>query len=309
MKINWKIVGGFGAHIKSNRTELVIQHKGTITEIPIEDLSHFLVIGGHNIQSSALTTLIKQGVFISFCESDGEPIGYITPYEYTAFDEIRRLQESALTYSYALECAQGSIQSRILAIEKYASVHGDTILFSGEMDILSGYSQEINNMVRIEEIRRIEQLVRDMYYEIISRIIDPVYHFRRRTGGPSQDPVNAVLSFGYGMLSSACTKAIIGGHLHPSKGFLSRGKNSLVNDLVNCWKTKMIDEKAIELIQSGLLKRDTYEIGKTRCILHDKVIEKLIQAFLESVLLDVIDSQIDILVQSLNNEVPFRIIR
>ena len=172
MNINWKTIGGFGAHIKSTRDEIIVHQKGSVTEIPIQDLSHLLIMGGHNLQTSVITTLIRQGVFISFCESDGEPVGYIAPYDYSGYHEIQKLQSSALPYSYALACATGSIESRILAIESYAQQSDKQILFSGELEILSGYSDEIRNMVRIEEIRRIDHLVGDMYYEFLSRLIE-----------------------------------------------------------------------------------------------------------------------------------------
>ena len=87
MTIPWKVVGGYGAHIKSNRTEIIIQHKGKVSEIPIGDLSHFLLIGGHTIQTSTISWLVKVGAFTSFCESGGEPLGYISPYFYTLFKE------------------------------------------------------------------------------------------------------------------------------------------------------------------------------------------------------------------------------
>lgn len=309
MNINWKVVGGYGAHIKSNRTEIIIQHKGMVIEIPIREISHFLLIGGHTIQTAAISTLIKEGVFISFCESDGEPAGYMAPYDYTSYKEIQEFQEGAAPYSYALTCASESMKSRILAIEKYAEVHGSDILYSGELNILSDYMRELQNMVLIEEIRRIEQLVRDMYYEILSRLINPSYAFKRRTSRPYLDPVNAMLSFGYGMLSSACTRALIGGHLNPSRGFLNRGNQALVQDLMNCWKPDMVDNQVIGLIRSDYFHSNGYELTKDRCILNDDIIDTLIKTFTTSINQKLIDSQIKALVEALSGESPFAILR
>lgn len=306
---NWKIVGGFGAHIKSNRTELIIQHKGMITETPINKISHLVIFGGHNIQTSTITTLIKEGVFISFCESDGEPVGYMAPYDYSSFREIQELQKSVAPYSYAFTCALGSIRTRILTIEKYAEIFGPDIIYSGELDLLSGYSKELENMVRIEELRRIEKLVRDMYYEIISRFIDPSLHFKRRTVRPYSDPVNAILSFGYGMLSSACTRAVVGGHLDPSAGFLNRGNQALVQDLINCWKCEMIDKAAIEFIRSDDFNVKGYEISHGRCILKEDIIQQLINIFSSTINPDLIDSQVENLIQALKGESQFSILR
>lgn len=309
MNSNWKTIGGFGAHIKSTRDEIIVHQKGSVSEIPIQDLSHLLIMGGHNLQTSAITALIRQGVFISFCESDGEPVGYIAPYNYSEHDEIQKLQSSALPYSYALACATASIESRILAIESYTEQSEEQILFSGELEILSGYSNEIINLVRIEEIRRIEHLVRDMYYEFLSRLIDPSLQFKRRSKRPYTDPVNAILSFGYGMLSSACLRSLVGAHLNPSHGFLNRGKNALVNDLINCFKYEMIDKPALQFIKKETVREDRYEIGKERCVLSDSLIKELIGLFQETIDPIIIENQVQNLLAALQNEKPFRILK
>jgi CRISPR-associated endonuclease Cas1 len=309
MTIPWKVVGGYGAHIKSNRTEIIIQHKGKVSEIPIGDLSHFLLIGGHTIQTSTIASLVKEGVFISFCESDGEPIGYISPYDYTFFKENQHLQKIAAPYSYALAFARESVKSRILAVERYAEEIGADILFSGELSILSGYAKELENMVLIEELRRVERLVRNMYYEILGRLVSPSYQFKRRTSRPYTDPVNAILSFGYGMLSSSCMRAVIGDHLDPGYGYLNRGKQALVQDLINCWKPGMIDSIAIAFTRSGKLRPCGYELTNDRCILQDEIIEELIHLFTGSINQELIDLQVQVLTGSLRGEAQFSIIK
>lgn len=266
-------------------------------------------MGGHNIQTSTINTLVKEGVFISFCESDGKPVGYIAPYDYTSYHEIQQLQESAPPYSYAYSCAYESMKSRIFAIERYVQIHGSDILYSGELDILSSYLNELENMVLIEELRRVEQLVRDMYYEIISRFFDPSLHFKRRTSGPSHDPVNAIFSFGYGMLSAACLRTVISGHLNPARGFLNRGNQALVQDLINCWKAEMIDKYVIDFIASPDFKTNGYDLTHNRCILQDEIIHHLINLFSSSINQNVIDLQVKTLLQSLHGEAQFSIIR
>jgi CRISPR-associated endonuclease Cas1 len=309
MREKWKIIGGFGAHIKSNRDNLIIHYKGLVTEIPINDLSHVLIIGGHNLNTSTISTLINQGIFISFCESDGEPVGFIAPYDYNSYKEIQQFQEKALPYSYAFTCAKASIDARLLAIEHYAEITPETILFSGELEIIKGYAEELKNLVKIDELRRIEKLVHDMYYEIISRLISPSYKFNRRSKRPYQDPVNAILSFGYGMLLSACKKSLIAGHLNPSKGFLNQGNNALINDLISGWKPEIIDKCSIEFINKGGLPQGSYDINTDRCILSENIINELIPLFQNSIDQNIIDLQIQLLIQALRNEKPFEVIR
>ena len=58
---------------------------------------------------------------------------------------------------------------------------------------------------------------------------------------PNLDPVNAMLSFGYSLLFGNCCVSVIGADSIPDLGFLNEGRGSLVLDLIEPLKSKMID--------------------------------------------------------------------
>lgn len=305
----WKVIAGHGSHIKATRDLLTIQHRGVSYDIPLADLDHLLIMGGHHIQTSAITTLLHKGIFISFLESDGEPAGYLKPYEYMLDDAVKENQKNASPFTYALAFAKGAARERMLAIEQWNELEDGGILYSGELDILRQAINELDSFIKIEEISRIDRLIGDMYYEIMSRLISPDLFFKRRTGRPYRDPVNAVLSFGYAMLTTDCTRALIGTHLNPDDGMLNRGKRSLATDLCNCWKTRMIDSVALDLIRGDVLRPWGYECGEKRCILAEPLIKQLIEVFQQSIRQDVIDTQVRTFARALNSEIPFEIHR
>lgn len=303
------MIGGFGSHIKATREIITIQHKGKTTEISIAELDHLLIIGGHTIQTSAINTLLHAGVFISFFDSEGEPLGFIEPYGYKWRQQIQELREKTTPFSYALICAKSATFSRLLIIEEWNEQIPGGFLMSGELDILTRAVKELDNLIKIEEIRRIDRLVGDMYYEIMSRKIDPSLGFKRRTPRPYRDPVNTMLSLGYAMLNGACTQALIGVHCDPDDGFLNRGKRSLTQDLINCWKTRMVDETVIRILNNGIITSDMYECSETRCILAEALLAEIIPLFQQNIRQDIITMQVEQLARSLSGEEPFQIIR
>ncbi len=303
------VVGGHGAHIKATRESLNILSHGKTSEVPLADLDHLLIIGGHSIQTAAITTLLKQDVFISFFESDGEPSGYLVPYRYSRAEEVAELQKNTPPFQYARTFAKGAVAERILALGEWGEQKTGDLFFSGERDILDQASREIDNLIRIEEIHRVDQLVGDMYYEIMSRLIDPGMAFRRRSTRPYTDPVNTILSFGYAMLMARCTRALISLHLNPDGGMLHRGKRSLAWDFCNCWKTRMIDIPALGLIQSGGVPGESYETGEKRCVLSDALIHTLIRVFQQSITPEVIDLQTGLFLKALRGDASFEIVR
>ncbi len=302
----WKVVAGHGSHIKATRDTLSIQYRNTTTEIPLVDLDHLMIMGGHQIQTSAITTLLNNQVFVSFLESDGEPSGYLKPYGYMMDETIRENQSRVSPFIYALACAKGAARERILAIERWDDEGDGKILFSGELDILDRALGELDSLIRIDEISRVDRLIGDMYYEIMSRLIPADLNFKRRTGRPYRDPVNAILSFGYAMLTADCTRALVGVHLDPDQGLLNRGKRSLTSDLVNCWKTRMIDLVTLDLIHHvGEITPASYECGEKRCILSESLIRRLIERYQQSIRQDVIDIQVKTLVEAMNGNIQF----
>ncbi len=308
MKTGWKIIGGFGSHIKSTRDSLIVLHKGKTEEIPLRQLDHLLITGGHNLQSTLILNLIKQGTFISFCESDGTPIGYIRPYLDENLYEMQKLQQKYPSYQIALACAKGAIHDRILTIETWVDEKPD-ILFTGELDILVKAEAELENLVKLDEIRRLDRLVSDMYYEIFTRQFDKNFGFTRKTERPYKDPINTALSYGYGILSSACTKSLVGAFLDPDYGLLNRGELGLTEDLINCWKTGMIDNTVLSLVKSGYILPGGYECNSHKCVLSEGLLRKIVTTFQETIDLDIIKVQIECLAGAIRGENHFEIFK
>jgi CRISP-associated protein Cas1 len=303
------VVAGHGSHIKATRDHLIIHHHGKVTEVPLTNLDHLIIIGGHHLQTSAVTSLVHENIFLSFFESDGEPSGFIRPYGYQVDADIQEQWNKATPYSYALTFAKGVTKERLLAIEHWNEGKAGGILYAGELDILDQAVCELDSMIKIDEINRIDRLIGDMYYEILSRTIDPSLQFKRRTERPYRDPVNAILSFGYAMLIATTTRALIGVHLDPDDGMLNRGKRSLALDFCNCWKTRMIDTQVLAMIQKGVVHPSLYENGEKRCILHESLIKIIIDEFQKSISQEKIDTQVRSFVKSLYKEEVFQIHR
>src|SRR5512139_3843833 len=114
----WISVSGFGAHIKSTQTTLIIQKKNTIEEYPITEVKNLLIVGGHTLHSSAVLNLIRHGAFISFFEADGTPAGTILPPADQNLTELYELQKNIPRQRFATALARTSVQARLFVMEK-----------------------------------------------------------------------------------------------------------------------------------------------------------------------------------------------
>jgi CRISPR-associated protein Cas1 len=271
----WLSISGFGTHIKSTQKKLIIQKKNTVEEYPLDSIKNLLIIGGHTISSSTISNLVKNGTFITFFEPDGNPIGIIRPFGDKSDTAIHRIQQTIPRHRYAIAVAQAAIKSRLFAIEHVQEVQNSPLFYEGEQQFLHASQEELEYLIKLDEIRRLHRLTTDMYYEIMSRNIPLDLGYRRRTIRPQSDPVNAMLSFGYAMLFGNCCVSLIGARLDPDSGLMHEGKGSLVQDLIEPLKADMIDQVIFQIARESLTFFD-FEQTPGRCMLSDDLIKKLI---------------------------------
>jgi len=302
----WLSVYGFGAHIKSTQRKLIIQHKGQVEEYPLESVKHLLLVGGHNFNSTTVAHLLKNGSCISFFEPDGTPVGIVQQFGPVKDENLLNLQQNCSRHRFALSLAQSSLKSRLFAIERMQELQKRGLFYEGESEFLQKSLEEISFLIKIDEIRRLHRLTTDMYYEIMSRSLSPDSGFRRRTPRPHNDPVNAMLSFGYSMLFGNCCVAVTGAGLNPDFGLMSDGKGSLVYDLIEPLKIEMIDEPVFTVARD-LLKKADFEQTPSRCLLSDEMMKKLINIFQTTLDNKKIDSQVYNFYTSLKNGSDFKV--
>jgi CRISPR-associated protein Cas1 len=300
----WLSVSGFGTHIKSTQTKLIIRIKNTVEEYPLDSIKNLLVIGGHTISTSTISNLVKNGAYITFFEADGNPIGIIRPFGDKSDTEIHKIQQAVPRHRYAIAIAQAAIKSRLFAIERVQEMQNSSLFYEGEQQFLHSSEEELQFLIKLDEIRRLHRLTADMYYEIMSRNIPPDFGYRRRTTRPHSDPVNAMLSFGYAMLFGNCCVSLIGARLDPDSGLMHEGRGSLVQDLIEPLKADMIDRVVYQIARESLNVSD-FEQTPGRCILSDDLIKKLIGLFHSSIQNKKIDELVYTLYHAMMNNSEF----
>ena len=278
MDCPWLCVNGFGGHIKSTRTTLIIQKKNSVEEFPLSAISNLLIAGGHTINSATIVHLIRHGAFITFFEANGTPVGIIKPFGDKTDLKIMKAQREIPRHRFATEIAKASIKSRLVAIAGMQSQTGNDLYYDGEEQFLHKSLEEIDFLIKLEEVERLNRLVADMYYEIMARCISPELCYRRRAVLHQQDPINALLSFGYSLLFGNCCIPTVGERLDPDCGVASEEPGSLINAMIEPLKASMIDVPVFMYARESLHCSD-FEIFQDRCIVSDPVISTITKRF------------------------------
>jgi CRISPR-associated protein Cas1 len=141
----------------------------------------------------------------------------------------------------------------------------------------------------IAELLGVEGNAARRYFEHLLRMISPDkqskelgFDFNGRNRRPPKDPLNALLSFGYAMLTRewAVTLSAVG--LDPYRGFfhqLRHGRPALALDMMEPFRPLVADSTVLTAINNGEVKPSDFVCSATGCNLKAEGRKNFIGAF------------------------------
>ncbi|SES87409.1 CRISP-associated protein Cas1 [[Clostridium] aminophilum] len=135
-------------------------------------------------------------------------------------------------------------------------------------EILSERVKQALNIGSLDEIRGVEGEAAQVYFSCFDELIlnqKESFHFQGRNRRPPLDNVNALLSFGYSLLTNECFNALQMVGLDPYVGFLHRdrpGRKSLALDLMEELRPVLVDRFVLTLINNRQIKEDDFVLNE-----------------------------------------------
>jgi CRISP-associated protein Cas1 len=108
------------------------------------------------------------------------------------------------------------------------------------------------------------------------------WSFATRSRRPPADPVNALLSFGYALLTKECTVALLGEGLDPWWGFYHQprhGRPSLALDLMEEFRPLVVDSAVLTAINTGMVSARDFLRSNSGCVLKEGGRKGFIRAY------------------------------
>jgi CRISP-associated protein Cas1 len=116
-----------------------------------------------------------------------------------------------------------------------------------------------------EHIRGLEGIAAQMYFGLFDAMIKRegmFWTFGKRTRQPPQNPINAMLGYGYGCLYRECILALQMSQLDPELGFLhvpQSGRVALALDLMEVFRSVLVDALVVMLINNRRIMEEDFE--------------------------------------------------
>jgi len=145
-------------------------------------------------------------------------------------------------------------------------------MYNHKVSDLAESAAEVKNSARraassnsLEELRGIEGAGTRCYFGALTRMCRGDLAFQGRTRRPPRDPFNALLSFGYVLLTKEITSLLEAAGLDPYIGFYHDSRSNraaLALDLVEEYRHPLIDRFCLTLNNRGVLTGNDFVTGK-----------------------------------------------
>ena len=261
-----------GARVRKQGERLVVEAGDEKVEVPMIDVSQVALLGPVAVTTPTLHALMRAEVPVSWMSSGGWLLGHtvgtgsrnvaVREAQFrTAADERRRMAFSRELVAAKIRNTRTMLRrnwrpdrpaeerDRVLASLRRVAEHARAA--PDELRLLGYEGEAAATYFSHFEAMLTPVAARDL----------PGFEFARRTRRPPTDPVNALLSFGYSMLTRTLLTALATVGLDPYMGLYHRprhGRPALALDLMEPFRPIVADSCALQVINNGEVRIDDF---------------------------------------------------
>lgn len=276
-----------GASVGKSGESVVISFQGKeLARAGLKDVSQLVLCGNISVSAQALHLLCEAGIptvhlsmghwFYGITSGITLRSAFNRAAQYeAAADSVRRL-----TLARAIVRAKGANQRTML--RRNADPRPERDL--GEMEKLLDSVDRVENL---DQLLGIEGALAALYFGGFARLlrssdVETDWDFKSRNRRPPKDPVNALLSFGYALLSKECTVSLMAEGLDPWWGLYHRprhGRPTLGLDLMEEFRPLVVDSAVVTAINTGMVRRKDFTRSSSGCMLNPAGRKGFIRAY------------------------------
>ena len=276
-----------GARVgKTGEAITVSKGKEKIGEFPLKDISQLVLCGNVSLSAQCLHLLCEQGIPIVHLSTGhwfyGVTSGITLKNAYARAAQFAASADENRSLPLARAFVLAKAQNQRTMLRRNARTPLDTVLATMKRHI-----DRLETCGSTEELMGIEGSIAAIYFGEWSKMLtddlpDAVFSPDSRNRRPPKDPVNAMLSFGYALLTKEVTVALLGEGLDPFWGFLHRpryGKPALSLDLMEEFRPLIVDSAVISAVNTRMVEAKDFVVCAAGCAMKDTARKALIRAY------------------------------
>lgn len=309
-----------GAYLRSSGERFVVtREKEKLIDVPAINVDEIVICGRGNWSMAALRLALERGIPLALMSEGGRFVGRIAPglskngqlrreqYECFRSDE-RRFELARIIVAGKLANMRAVLLRHRRSLGSSGDAEGVRIKLTAVLDRLGRTKVDLERCRDLDSLLGVEGFSARTYFEGFAALLKPpdrsrregraggelevgdgsvdgaelTFTFASRTRRPPRDPVNAMLSFGYSMLSKNIVGALEVAGLDPYVGFYHAakyGRPALALDLLEEFRASVVDSLVLTIVNKGMLATGDFEIREQACYLNEKGRQKFFRAF------------------------------
>lgn len=278
----------------TSRGVTISKHGKVIAYHHPDNLSQIIVTGlGVSLSSNLASFCMSRKIPIDFFDHQGAHLGSIITAKYVqnSLWLKQALADSAWKNMLASNILEGKIKNQHALLKyfnKYHKTHYPQLQPKMELmeKSVNDFKQwkklaNVTNADFITQLVAHEAQVSVHYWDYIRTLfVDDQVGFEKREHQGASDLVNSMLNYGYSILYVRVWQALLAAQLNPFESLIHvkrEGKPTLVYDMVEIFRSQVVDRIVISLIQKGqdLEVRNGLLTDSTRQLLVKSIMERL----------------------------------
>jgi len=255
-----------GSYLRREGETLKVVNSDTVTaQIATSGLKKLILVGHVSMSGYVLDFLIKNRVETVFLTPTGRFRARLAIDEHKhvtlRMHQYTKLGDKSVATRVAAQIVSGKIENMYRFLLMRARQYESDELKIAAVKLKS-LRAVVHNSSGLEQIRGIEGAAGYVYFNSFPNLVKNTdFFFRGRNRRPPLDPVNAMLSFVYTMLTNEVLSAIKTCGLDPYLGSLHEidyGRPSLACDLVEEYRSYLGDRLVLGLVNKRLVRPDDF---------------------------------------------------
>jgi CRISPR-associated endonuclease Cas1/CRISPR-associated protein Cas4 len=283
-----------GARISKSGEVLVIQADEAKTEVPIGDVSELVLHGPISLSTPALAALMREEIPVTYASSGGWVLGHTVSTGHrnialrmaqyrAAFDERRRLAFARALVAAKLRNTRVFLRRNFKAGAPASSAGQapgsspgqapESTLGQAEaerdaaLEAMSRLADRALHAPTEAELLGMEGEGAARYFRLFTTMFGeaardfPAFAFDKRTRRPPADPVNAMLSLAYTLLTRTWLTTLSAVGFDPYLGFYHHprfGRPALALDMMEPFRPILCDSTVIQVVNNGEVKANDF---------------------------------------------------
>lgn len=245
---------------------LVTEDDKVLLAVPLARISEVVLVGNVGATTPALLMLLDAEIPLSFITLSGKLRGRLAPpsaknlaLRHAQYDRAR---DPAFCLALARSIVEGKLRNALTLAHRLRRAHpqGDDPFIPRIRWAL----ERIPHAPTLAELRGLEGHAARAYFGLWRRALRPDLAFGDRTRRPPRDPVNALLSLGYTLLTQNLMTACEVVGLDPYDGFYHAdkyGRPALALDLMEEFRGIVVDSVTQRVVNKRIVAADDFRPG------------------------------------------------